>query len=67
MQRLMGREVDNMADDSEPEMALNSSVDHESLWKGKYFTLLKHCRQIEQVIFYTRLNTEKYTRGTPYL
>ena len=38
-----------MADDSEQEVTESISLDHEGLWKGKYFTLLKNCRQIEQV------------------
>ena len=42
-----------MADDSEQlseqEVTESISLDHEGLWKGKYFTLLTNCRQIEQV------------------
>ena len=52
-QRLLGRTISNMADGSEQDLANNASVDHETLWKGKYFTLLKHCRQIEQVIIFS--------------
>ena len=48
-QRLLGRKVGKMADDSEQEVTESISLDHEGLWKGKYFTLLKNCRQIEQV------------------
>ena len=48
-QRLLGRKVGKMADDSEQEVTESISLDHEGLWKGKYFSLLKNCRQIEQV------------------
>ena len=39
-----------MADGSDQELQTDPSSDRETLWKGKYFALLKHCRQIEQVI-----------------
>lgn len=38
-----------MADVSDHQMVPNGVSDQETRWKGKYFTLLKHCRQMEQV------------------
>lgn len=38
-----------MADVSGHQMVPNGVSDQETRWKGKYFTLLKHCRQMEQV------------------
>ena len=49
-QRLLGRPGNNMADENEQELSRNDTTNHETLWKEKYFTLLKHCRQIEQVM-----------------
>ncbi|KAK2563621.1 TCF3 fusion partner-like protein [Acropora cervicornis] len=37
-----------MADVSDHQMVPNGVSDQETRWKGKYFTLLKHCRQMEQ-------------------
>ena len=39
----------------------NVSSNHETLWKEKYFTLLKHCRQIEQVMYYQENCTKNYS------
>lgn len=49
-----------MADESEQHFP-NVSSNHETLWKEKYFTLLKHCRQIEQVIYYLENYTENFS------
>ena len=50
-QWLLGNTGTNMADDEkEQELSTNLSTNHDTAWKQKYFTLLKHCRQIEQVM-----------------
>lgn len=64
-QRLLGRKVGKMADDSEQEVTESISLDHGGLWKGKYFTLLKNCRQIEQVrLFSLRICQSPSVKGT---
>lgn len=64
-QRLLGRKVGKMADDSEQEVTESISLDHGGLWKGKYFTLLKNCRQIEQVrLFSLRIYQSPSVKGT---
>jgi len=50
----------NMADESQKHFP-NVSSNHETLWKEKYFTLLKHCRQIEQVMYYLENCTVELT------
>lgn len=39
-----------MADVSDHQSTPNGVSDQETRWKGKYFTLLKHCRLMEQVV-----------------
>ena len=49
-----------MADENKQHFP-NVSSNHETLWKEKYFTLLKHCRQIEQVMYYLENCTENFS------
>ena len=49
-----------MADENKQHFP-NVSSNHETLWKEKYFTLLKHCRQIEQVMYYLENCTESFS------
>ena len=49
---MLGSLTSKMADDSEQNLPATPGSDHETRWKVKYFTLLKHCRQTEQVKFY---------------
>ena len=39
-----------MADDGDQDIGTYIVSDQETRWKGKYFTLLKYCREIEQVV-----------------
>ena len=55
--KAVGWNGNNMADENEKHFP-NVSSNHETLWKEKYFTLLKHCRQIEQVMYYLENCTE---------
>ena len=49
-----------MADENKQHFP-NVSSNHETLWKEKYFTLLKHCRQIEQVMYYLENCIESFS------
>ena len=42
-----------MADEEEQNVSPDLSTNHDTVCKQKYFNLLKHCKQIEQVMYAT--------------
>lgn len=56
----------NMADEEDQNVSLDLFTDHDTVCKQKYFTLLKHCRQIEQVMYATVLGELTYLEMQGY-
>lgn len=55
-----------MADEEDQNVSLDLFTDHDTVSKQKYFTLLKHCRQIEQVMYATVLGELTYLEMQGY-
>lgn len=55
-----------MADEEDQNVSLDLFTDHDTVCKQKYFTLLKHCRQIEQVMYTTVLGELTYLEMQGY-